>query len=517
MRTGSENRKWFTLFAMCFGLFMIMLDNTVVNVALPSIQRELDTTPSNLEWVVNAYTLSFAALILFGGKLGDRFGRKRLFIVGLAIFTVTSAWCALATTDTGLIWARAAQGVGGAIMNPLSLSILVATFPRKQLPLAIGIWAGISGLGLALGPLLGGFLVDSVGWAAVFWINVPIGFLAAAVTLMAVDESRDTSTTSIDVVGTVLITAGLFLLTFGLIETNTHSWTSPFILSLLAAAAVTIAVFVLWESRVAEPMIPLDFFRRRVFAISSIVVALVGLAMFGVIYFITLYFQNVKGYGALEAGVRSLPMTMMLMVVAPVAGRLNGTKVSPRVLMTVGMLSASAGLFGLAQLDVESSYHAIWPFYVLMGIGLALTMPAVSTAGMSAVHPSKAGIASGVINAARQTGGALGIAILGAVGARLTTSSWSDTAGALPDALRTRSGELEELVVGARGAEIGQLAGPGAREAALTAFVDGVQGAMYVGGGLTLLAAAFAAVGLAGLRGQVQPPGREPVAVPAEV
>ena len=517
MTTDNPNRKWFTLFAMCFGLFMIMLDNTVVNVALPSIQRELDTTPSNLEWVINAYTLSFAALILFGGKLGDRFGRKRLFLDGLAVFTATSAWCALATTDTGLIWARAAQGVGGAIMNPLSLSILVATFPRKQLPMAIGIWAGISGLGLAVGPIVGGFLVDSVGWAAVFWINVPIGVIAAVVTLMAVDESRDPSATTIDVVGTVLITAGLFLLTFGLIETNSHSWTSPFIVSLLVGALVTIAVFVLWESRVAEPMIPLEFFRRRVFTISSIVVALVGLAMFGVIYFITLYFQNVKGYSALEAGARSLPMTMMLMVVAPVAGRLNGTKVSPRALMTVGMLAASAGLLGLAQLDVDSSYHAIWPFYVLMGIGLALTMPAVSTAGMGAVHPSKAGIASGVINAARQTGGALGIAILGAVGARLTIASWGDAAAGLPDSLAARAAELEELVVGARGDQIAQLAGPGAREAALASFMEGVQGAMYVGSGLTLLAAVFAAVGLAGLRAQPLAGERERAAVPAEL
>jgi len=263
-------------------------------------------------------------------------------------------------------------------------------------------------------------------------------------------------------------------------------------------------------------MIPLEFFRRRVFSVAAIVVALVGLAMFGVIYFVTLYFQNVKGYGALEAGVRSLPMTMMLMVVAPIAGRLNGTRVSPRALMTVGMLLVSGGLLGLAQLSYDSSYHAIWPFYILMGVGLAMTMPAVSTAGMAAVDPDKAGIASGVINAARQTGGALGIAILGAVGAKITTSSWGDTTAGLPAAVGAGGAQLQELVVGARGDQIGQIAGPGAREAALTAFVDGVQDAMYVGSALALVAALFAAVGLAGLR--LSPPAgrREQPPVPAE-
>src|SRR5438270_6476336 len=215
MTRDHPNHRWWTLFAMCFALFMIMLDNTVVNVALPSIQRSLNiTNPENLEWTVNAYVLTFAALILLGGKLGDRFGRKRIFLVGLAIFTLSSAACAMATSDTQLIAFRALQGVGGAFLNPLSLSILVAAFPRKQLPTAIGIWAGISGLGLALGPLLGGFLVEHVSWSAVFWINVPIGVIAAAVTVFAVDESSDPAAKTLDIVGVVLVTAALFSLTY---------------------------------------------------------------------------------------------------------------------------------------------------------------------------------------------------------------------------------------------------------------------------------------------------------------
>ena len=318
MTKDHPNHKWWTLFAMCFALFMIMLDNTVVNVALPSIQRSLNiTNPENLEWTVNAYILTFAALILLGGKLGDRFGRKRIFLVGLAIFTLASAACALATTDSQLIAARAVQGAGGALLNPLSLSILVAAFPRKQVPTAIGIWAGISGLGLAVGPLLGGFLVENVSWSAVFWINVPIGVIAAGVALWAVVESSDTTTRALDVIGVALITSALFTLTWGLIKTGSHSWTSLYTLGFLAASALLGAAFVLREARTAEPMLPLRFFQNRVFSTSSVVVALVGFSMFGIFYFVTLYFQNVLGYSALEAGVRSLPMTMMVMIVAP--------------------------------------------------------------------------------------------------------------------------------------------------------------------------------------------------------
>ena len=508
MTSDHPNRKWWTLFAMCFALFMIMLDNTVVNVALPSIQRELNPKPENLEWIVNAYVLSFAVLILLGGKLGDRFGRKRLFIVGLAIFTVTSAWCALSTTDGGLISARAAQGVGGAIMNPLSLSILVASFPRRQLPMAIGVWAGISGLGLAIGPVLGGYLVEHFSWSSVFWINVPIGVVAAIVTFFAVDESHDPHTKSLDLPGVALVTGALFLLTYGLIQTNSHSWGSTYIIALLAGAVVLLAVFVTWESRVDDPMVPLAFFRQRVFTISSAVVTLVGLALFGVIFFITLYFQNVKGYSAIGAGVRSLPMTMMILFVAPIAGRLNGTKISPRALMTGGMLLASAGLLGLSQLEATSSYAHVWPFYILMGVGMAMTMPAVSTAGMGAVDPTKAGIASGVINASRQVGGALGIATLGAVGAKLTSNAWTTHVQSFPAALQERAAGLEQAVVGGRGQLIHDLvaqnAGPqvasGAQTAALDSFVQGLQGAMYVGSALTFVAALTAFFGLAGVR-----------------
>jgi len=493
MTKDHPNHRWWTLFAMCFALFMIMLDNTVVNVALPSIQRSLNiNNPENLEWTVNAYILTFAALILLGGKLGDRFGRKRIFLVGLGIFTLASAACALSTTDSQLIAARSLQGVGGALLNPLSLSILVAAFPRKQLPTAIGVWAGISGLGLAIGPLLGGFLVENVSWSAVFWINVPIGVVAAGVTMWAVVESRDTTTKALDVIGVVLITTALFSLTWGLIKTGSHSWTSAYTLGFLAAAVILAAAFVAREARTAEPMLPLRFFRNRVFSASSVVVALVGFSMFGIFYFVTLYFQNVLGYSALEAGVRSLPMTMMVIFVAPLAGRMSG-RVGPRRQMTVGMLMMSAGLLVLSRLQVDSSYNMIWPAYMASGIGIAMTMPAVSAAGMAAVERAKAGVASGVINSSRQVGGALGVAVLGAIVATRVGNTWQGPPALVPLVTGGQGQKIHDLAI-AQGAT--QQTADALQAQALQAFVHGVQGAMLVGAVLAFAASMTAFFGL---------------------
>jgi EmrB/QacA subfamily drug resistance transporter len=494
------NRKWYTLAAMCFALFMIMLDNTVVNVALPSIQKALKTNQSSLEWTINAYVVTFAALILLGGKLGDRFGRKRMFLVGLAIFTISSAACALSTTDTQLIAFRAVQGAGGALMNPLSLSIIVTAFPRRQVATAIGIWAGISSLGLALGPLLGGFLVDQVDWSAVFWINVPIGVIAAAVTIYTVDESRDPTAKTLDIIGTVLVTGGLFALVYGLIETNTHAWLSAYTLGFMAIAAVLLVCFVVWESRVPDPMVPLGFFRKISFDASAIVVALVGFSLFGIIFFLTLYFQNVRGYSAQGAGALTLPLTGMTMVVAPLAGKLN-PRVGPRVLMTVGMLLTSGALFTLSQIGVHSSYATmIAPAYLAMGIGIAMTMPTTASTAMGSVSPDKAGIASGVVNASRQVGGALGIAVLGTVGASVASSHWSTFTDGVPASSRPKLAALNDAVIGGQSRVIGQIAGPQAQDAAASSFVHGLNAAMYVGSGLTLIAAFIAFFGLKGFK-----------------
>ena len=497
MTARAQGHKWLTLAAMCFGLFLIMLDNTIVNVALPSIQRDLDASPSMLEWTINAYVLSFAVLIMLGGKLGDRFGRKLMFLVGLAIFTGMSVACALAPSIEWLVAFRTGQGVGGALMNPLTLSIIVAAFPRRELGTAIGIWAGISALALAIGPVLGGVLVQHVSWSAIFWINVPVGLVGAAVTVWAVRESRDPTSFTLDLPGVGLITAGLFFLVWGLIETNDHSWTSAYTLGFLGAAAVTLAAFVWWEARTANPMVPLEFFRTAAFSAPVVLVAFVGLALFGVVYFITLYFQNVKGWSPQKSGVAALPLTGMVMLVGPMAGTLQ-SRFTPRQLMTTGMLMLSGGLLGLSQLQVDSSYNSIWPFYVLMGVGLACTMPTTSATAMAAVDPRKAGVASGVVNAARQVGAAVGLAVLGAVGATLASSSWQDDVAQLPPAARGPASALEELVIGGQGRVVGTIAGPEAQQRALEAFVTGVQGAMWVGAALTFAAAMTAFIGLRG-------------------
>ncbi len=507
MTGRAQGHKWATLAAMCFGLFLIMLDNTIVNVALPSIQRELSASPSSLEWTINAYVLAFAVLIMLGGKLGDRFGRKRMFLVGLAIFTGMSVACALAPTIEWLVAFRAGQGVGGALMNPLTLSIIVAAFPRKELGTAIGIWAGISAAALAIGPVLGGFLVQRVDWSAIFWINVPVGIVGALVTLWAVKESRDPSSLSLDLPGIGLITGGLFLLVWGLIETNSHAWSSAYTLGFLGAALVVLVAFVWWESRTPTPMVPLEFFRRAAFSAPVVLVVFVGLALFGVVYFITLYFQNVKGWSPEKSGLAALPLTAMVMVFGPLAGRLQA-RFSPRQLMTTGMLLLSGGLLGLSRIEVDSSYNQIWPFYVLMGVGLALTMPTTSATAMAAVDPRKAGVASGVINAARQVGAAVGLAVLGAVGATLAGRQWEEDVAQLPPAVQGPASQLEELVIGGQGRVVGQIAGPEAQQHAMEAFVSGVQGAMLVGAALTLAAALTAFIGV---RGTPSPKDQEQV------
>jgi EmrB/QacA subfamily drug resistance transporter len=397
-------------------------------------------------------------------------------------------------------------------MNPLTLSILVAAFPRQELGTAIGIWAGVSALALAIGPVLGGVLVEHVGWSAVFWINLPVGIVGMLVTLWAVAESRDPTTLSLDLPGIGLITGGLFLLVWGLIETNDHSWTSAYTIGFLLAAVVVLGAFVAWEARAENPMVPLEFFRRAAFSAPVILVVFVGLALFGVVYFITLYFQNVKGWSPQRAGLAALPLTTMVMFIGPWAGKLQ-ERFSPRQLMTTGMLMLTGGLIGLSQIQVDTSYNAIWPFYVLMGAGLALTMPTTSATAMAAVDPRKAGVASGVVNSARQVGAAVGLAVLGAVAATLATRQWEDDLSTLSPALQARGQAAEELVIGGQGRVIGRIAGPAAQDSALQSFVTGVQGAMWVAAALTFAAALTAFIGL---RGTPSPRNQgSPTAAPA--
>jgi EmrB/QacA subfamily drug resistance transporter len=410
-----EQRKWWTLVAVAFGLFMIMLDNTVVNVALPSIRRDLNMSISSLEWVVNAYFLTFAVLMLSGGKLADRYGRRRIFIAGLVVFTLSSLACGLAPNGDVLIAARAVQGVGAAMMNPATLSIITATFPPRQRGTAMGIWVGVSAVALALGPIIGGLLAEHAHWSWIFFINVPIGAFAIVAAQVVIRESKDTSSEQrLDLPGLVASGVGLFALTYALIEANSKGWTSPEILALFAVSVAGFAAFVLLESYQRAPMLDLSLFRNRTFTGANVTMMLVALAMFGVFFYVSLFVQGILGYSPVQAGASFLPMTLCIIFFAPVAGKLSD-RIGSRWLMGSGMLlvSLSLGLFSL--LDESSTFWNLFPALLVGGAGMAMAMTPTTSAAMGSVPVEKAGVGSGVLNSMRQVGGSLGIAISGAI------------------------------------------------------------------------------------------------------
>jgi EmrB/QacA subfamily drug resistance transporter len=412
---SEARRKWWTLAAVAFGLFMIMLDNTVVNVALPSIQRDLHADLSELEWIVTGYALTFAALMLIGGKLADQLGRRLIFVVGLGIFTMSSLACGLAESGDVLIGARVVQGVGAALMNPATLSIISATFPPEQRGMAIGIWAGVSALALAIGPLVGGLITDHIDWSWIFFINVPVGIVAIAASLLIIRESRDESEEQrLDLPGLLTSGLGLFALTYGLIEANTYGWTSGRIIASFALGLVSLALFVVLESRQRVPMLDLSLFRNGTFAGANLVILLVALAMFGVFFFVSLYMQNILGFSAVEAGAAFLPMTVLIILVAPIAGR-TSDRIGSRWLMTGGMTLVGIQLLYFSRLGVDETFWSLLPGLLVGGVGMSLTMTPSAAAAIRSVPVYKSGVGSAVLNAFRQVGGAMGIALMGAI------------------------------------------------------------------------------------------------------
>ncbi|HEY1285928.1 MAG TPA: MFS transporter [Solirubrobacterales bacterium] len=423
-----ENRKWWTLGAMCFALFMIMLDNTVVNVALPSIQRDLGASISGLEWMINGYTLSFAVLLATGGRLGDIFGRRRMFLIGVVIFALSSATAGFAPDDTSLVVSRVAQGVGAALMMPGTLSIITDAFPAHERGKAMGTWAGVSALALAVGPVLGGLLTEHVTWRAIFYLNIPVAVGAVLTTLFAVRESRDTTVgRDVDYLGVVTLTAGLTALVLALVEANSWGWGSTRILALLGGAALALVLFVLVELRVKAPMVEFHFFVDRNFLGAVVVALIVTFAMMGVFFFLALYMQDILHYSPLEAGVRFLPSTLMIVGVAPIAGRM-ADRFGPRWLIAAGLTIAAASLYTFSGIAVDSGYLDLLPGFVLLGIGIALTMSPMTSAAMNAVAVEKAGIASGVLSMFRMVGGSLGVAVSGAIFQGVAGSSFETAA-----------------------------------------------------------------------------------------
>jgi EmrB/QacA subfamily drug resistance transporter len=393
---------------------MIMLDNTVVNVALPSIQRDLQSDLSELEWIVTGYALTFASLMLVGGKVADAYGRRLVFVLGIVVFTIASLLCGLATSSEMLIGARVLQGAGAALMNPATLSIIAATFPPRQRGTAIGIWAGVSALALAIGPLVGGLITEHIDWSWIFFVNVPVGVLGIVASFLLIDESRDETHSSLDLPGLATSALGLFALTYGLIEANTYGWTSARIVGVFVVSAISLASFVVIERRRREPMLPLELFRSGTYTGANLVVLLVALAMFGVFFFVSLYMQNVLGYSAVETGAAFLPMTIVIILAAPVAGK-TSDRIGSRGLMTAGMLILAVHLVLLSRLGPDATFWNLLPAFVVGGIGMGITFTPSAAAATRSVPVEKSGVGSAVLNSARQVGGTMGVAVMGAI------------------------------------------------------------------------------------------------------
>jgi EmrB/QacA subfamily drug resistance transporter len=485
IRLNEGNRRWWTLAAMCFALFMIMLDNTVVNVALPSIQDDLGVSLSGLEWTVNIYTLTFAVLLVTGGRLGDILGRRKMFLFGVVVFALSSAAIGLAPGEGWLVAGRGLQGAGAAFMMPATLSIITVTFPPEERGKAIGTWAGVSALALAIGPVVGGALAEYVSWRAIFFLNLPVAVGAVVVTLFATHESRDESHRHIiDWAGIGALSVGLSALVLALVEGNAWGWGSTRIVALLVAAVAGLGTFALIEPRVREPMVDFSLFKSRTFLGANFVAFIVSFAMFAMFFFTALYMQNILGYSAVQAGVRFLPSTLMIVLIAPLAGRL-ADRVGPRPLMVTGLTLTAFALFLQTRITVDTGYGLLLPAFVVMGIGMALVMSPMSTAAMNSVAPEKAGVGSGILSMSRMVGSTFGVAAIGALFQHLARNELADKLAGTG----VTAGQREQLVhsLGA-GSQGGESLPPAVVSASHDAFVHAFANGMW-------LSASVAAVG----------------------
>jgi EmrB/QacA subfamily drug resistance transporter len=453
-----------TLVVVSLALFMVVLDNLIVTVALPAIRADLGATLESLEWTINAYTLAFAVMLMPGAALADRFGRRRLFLGGLALFTAASAAAALAPSAGALLAARAVQGVGGAIVAPLTLTLIASAFPAERRGAALGIWSAISGLGVALGPLVGGAVVEGISWHWIFWINVPIGLVVIPVAARLLSESYGPSTT-LDLPGVGLAATGLFGVVFGLVRGQGDGWGSLHIVGSLAAGVALLIAFVAWELRTPNPMLPMALFRKRSFAVTNAVSFFMYFGTFGSIFLLTQVLQLVMGYSPLQAGIRMMAWTGATLIVAPLAG-IFAERIGGRPFMVAGLaLQAGALAWFAATISVGQQFSEVVIPFVMAGTGMALVFAPSASTLLSSVRPDQAGVASGANNAIREVGGVFGVAVLSTIFA----------AG-------------------------GSFASP-------AAFVDGVRPALWVG---------VAVVGLGALIATLVP-RRERNAIPAEV
>ncbi|MEV8566030.1 MFS transporter [Streptomyces sp. NPDC051322] len=412
---GSRPNRAVLLTVTCLGQFMVLLDNTIVGAALPDMQLRLHTQLTGLQWIVDAYVLLVAMLLLSGGVFADRFGRKRVYLTGAVVFTAASALCSLAPSVGWLIAGRALQGIGASALSPASLALLAAACPVPQERIkAIGLWAGFSGIGLAVGPVAGGVLTDAFGWPAIFLVNLPIGAILLLVGLRHLDESRSPNAPAIDIPGTVLSILAVGALTYGLIEGGARGWTTPVVLGSFAAAAILLAAFVAVEARRSAPMLPLRLFRQRLFTVSNTAMIVVGFALMGSSFFFSQFFVYVQGSSILRAGLQTLPVSLGMVIVSPFAGRL-AARYGFRIVVTIGLALAGGGLLALGLVHADTGYGNVWWRLAVVGIGFALTMSPLTGATIQAVSSQEGGLASGISSTTRQIGAVLGVAVLGAV------------------------------------------------------------------------------------------------------
>jgi EmrB/QacA subfamily drug resistance transporter len=491
-------RKWWTLIAVSVAIFMLLLDITVVNVALPSIQHALHSSFADLQWVVNAYALTLAAFLLTAGAVSDLIGRRRVFVAGLVVFTLSSAVCGLSTSPLMLNLARAVQGTGGAMMYATSLALLAQAFHGRERGIAFGVFGAVTGAAVAIGPVIGGIITSGIGWDWIFFVNVPIGVIAVVLTLTRVVESRDPNATGVDWAGLVTFSGALFLFGFALIEGNEDGWGSTRIVSFLIGATVLLIAFVIAEHRQARPMLDLTLFRRPAFAGASLVAFTLSASIFAMFLYLTLYVQDVLGYDALQAGLRFLPITLLSFIVAPIAGRLS-VRVPVRLLLGGGLLLVSGGLFAMTAVSPSSSWTVLIPGFILGGAGIGMINPPLASTAIGVVHYSRSGMASGINSTFRQVGIATGIAGLGAIFehevTRNTTSSLA-ASGQQPAVQAAAHGQLSTLLVSGEVSKLFHTLSPAARTALQhsyrVGFVEGFDTILLIAAAIALVGAGFA-------------------------
>jgi EmrB/QacA subfamily drug resistance transporter len=486
-----HRRRWATLAILCVSLLVIVIDNTIVNVALPTLVRDLGTSVSDLQWVVDAYTLVFAGLLLTAGSLGDRFGRKGALTVGLVIFGGASAAAAFAGGVGSLIGARAVMGIGAALIMPATLSILTNVFTdARERALAIGLWSGVAGVAVALGPVTGGFLLEHFWWGSVFIVNVPIVIAAIVAGHFLVPTSRNPERPKLDLVGAGLSIVGLGALVAAIIEAPSNGWTSPLILAGFAVAALSLITFVWWERRIDEPMLDVRFFANPRFTAASVNVTLVFFALFGFIFLATQYLQFVLGYSAFEAGLRTLPFAFALMVMAPLSSKAVQWFGTKRVVVT-GMLLFASGLAVASTSTVDTGYGRVMLAMVLMGAGMGLSVAPATESIMGALPLHQAGVGSAVNDTSRELGGALGVAI---VGSMLSSLYSSDLDAKLPANVPSQVRDAAGQSVGAAlqvSSQLGRVGAPLA-DAARESFVDAMSRASLVTAAVAVVGAVLA-------------------------